>query len=163
MAFVLGILVLAVALYAIRRFTRADPRRFSRSLYLAGGMILILAGLLLTLSGRAPLGAFGVGAGILLLIRGSVALADDLHGRKAGGRENAERDPGARRGNAARKGAMTQEEAYKILGLDPGASAEEIRSAHRALMKKVHPDQGGTSDLASRVNQAKDVLLRTHR
>jgi len=58
---------------------------------------------------------------------------------------------------------MTEKEAYEVLGLAPGASAEDIRRAHRTLMKRLHPDQGGTTWLAARVNQAKDILLARHR
>ena len=58
---------------------------------------------------------------------------------------------------------MSEEEAHQILGLQPGANEQAIRRAHRALMKRLHPDQGGSSYLATRVNQARDLLIGKHR
>ncbi|MFT4099249.1 MAG: DnaJ domain-containing protein, partial [Rhodoblastus sp.] len=62
----------------------------------------------------------------------------------------------------SRAAAMSEDEAYEVLGLHKGASREDISRAHRTLMKKLHPDQGGSTDLAARVNDAKDVLMRRH-
>jgi hypothetical protein len=54
---------------------------------------------------------------------------------------------------------MTREEALAVLGLAEGASEEEIKAAHRRLIRRTHPDAGGTADLAARINRAKDVLV----
>ncbi len=78
-----------------------------------------------------------------------------LDRRFAGWRE-ADQDQPERRGG----GAMSRREALEVLGLAEGAGAADIIRAHRTLMKKFHPDHGGSTTLAARVNQAKDVLMQ---
>jgi hypothetical protein len=76
-----------------------------------------------------------------------------------GGADQAGGDAGAGAGGS---GKMSEDEAYEVLGLAKGASREEVTGAHRSLMKKLHPDHGGTTSLAARINEAKDVLMRRH-
>ena len=85
-----------------------------------------------------------------------------LDRRFPGWRENTQAAGAGRQRGQATGSKMTAEEAYQILGLQPGAGRDEIGRAHRALMKKLHPDQGGSTYLAARVNEAKETLLRTH-
>lgn len=54
---------------------------------------------------------------------------------------------------------MDMDEARRILGVGADAGPDEIRAAHRRLVAKVHPDQGGSAELATRVNSARDLLL----
>ncbi|MDF2809209.1 MAG: heat shock protein DnaJ domain protein [Microvirga sp.] len=86
-----------------------------------------------------------------------------LDRRAPGWREDAQGDTGGRSTRAPGHGPMTEQEAYEILGLQPGAGPDDIGKAHRGLMKKLHPDQGGSNYLAARVNEAKDILMRGHR
>ena len=59
------------------------------------------------------------------------------------------------------EGPLTRTEALAILGLAEGATAEEVRAAHRRLMRTAHPDHGGSAWLAARLNAARDLLLST--
>ena len=57
-------------------------------------------------------------------------------------------------------GSLSNDEAAKLLGIATDADAETVLEAHKRLITKVHPDAGGSADLAARVNQARDVLLK---
>ena len=82
-----------------------------------------------------------------------------LDRRFAGWRE-ADQGESQGRGKGGAGGAMSRKEALEVLGLAEGAGAADIIRAHRTLMKKFHPDHGGSTALAARVNQAKDVLMQ---
>lgn len=67
--------------------------------------------------------------------------------------------PGSRPRDSNASGRMSENEAYKILGLEPGASREQIIASHRQLIQKLHPDRGGSSYLATKLNEARETLL----
>jgi hypothetical protein len=54
---------------------------------------------------------------------------------------------------------MSRQEAFAVLGLSPNASDDDVRAAYHRLMVQNHPDHGGSSYLASKINEARDVLL----
>ena len=89
-----------------------------------------------------------------------VSLLEPYLDRRFAGWREADQGQGQGRGNSGAGGAMSRSEALEVLGLDEGASAADIIRAHRTLMKKFHPDHGGSTALAARVNQAKDVLMQ---
>jgi hypothetical protein len=229
---IIGALVLLLALWALGKFSKADPKIAARVVKASGGLLALGAAVFLALRGQfafaIPLGAAGLGllgwlpfgpagfgartqksTGQVSRVRSNfveMELDHDtgaMRGRILAGRhqgvalealdvktlaqflaeideesralliayldrrdpawsEHAQGDAAAGR-NAASSGKMTEQEAYQLLGIEPGAAPEDISRAHRNLMKKLHPDQGGSTYLAARVNEAKEVLLRRHR
>lgn len=79
----------------------------------------------------------------------------DWRAAMAGGGQAHGSDRAARAGDSQ----MTRAEALRILGLEEGADDKTIKDAHRRLVQKLHPDHGGSSYLAARINEAKDFLL----
>lgn len=148
--------------------------------FVLGGAVLAIVVLLLLQApdpGRKKqiehtlLGALTVGAVVLVLTKAGMpwlALALALVAtsvkrvaglRRDGKRTEAGRAPPDAPPSRALGHKMTREEAYRVLGLSPGATREEIVAEYRRLMKRVHPDQGGTTYLAAQLNEAKDCLL----
>jgi len=140
----------------------ANRQRWTATLALLGAALLLFRG---DLGLAVVAGSFGIYAMAQVSPVWRRLFAADADGEAAAGRQHAQGDAGARRGFAGPPGSaeMTEQEAYQVLGIEPGADAQDIARAHRTLMKKFHPDQGGTTYLAARVNEAKDVLLRRHR
>ena len=148
--FVLGGLLLFALLGGLRAFERASVRNIKSLLAWIAALGGIILALLLVLSGRGGAALSGLLLfGPLLYQQWQAARRGRPMGMGGGGSPP--------RGRAS--GPMTTEEAYQVLGLAPGASEENIRAAHRRLMRAAHPDSGGSDWLASRINQARDVLL----
>jgi hypothetical protein len=146
-ALLLGLITLLVLMGALGAFSRAHVaaiKQFGIWTAAIGGLVLAA---LLFLTGRE-----GIALAALAMLG---PLIWDWVGRA---RPTTGARPGPRPAQPSRS-AMSREEAFAVLGLAPGASAEEIRAAHKRLMQRAHPDHGGSDWLAARINQARDVLL----
>ena len=57
------------------------------------------------------------------------------------------------------KQKMSLRESYELLGIDENAPLEVIIKSHKELIRKLHPDKGGSSYLSAKVNEARDIIL----
>jgi len=148
----LGAAGVLLGLAGLGWLTRQPPGKV-KSVLIAVAMLTVAAvGLALVLSGRM--------AGLVALIAGLspwLSRATRLHQlwRLIRGQRPARSAPPPPRAD----GALTRAQAYEILGLAPGAGRDEIRAAHLRLMQANHPDRGGSTWIAARLNQARDLLL----
>ncbi len=125
--------------------------RFVKSLVLLLGVVGVL--LLLRIGAAIP-------ASILGFILFVVMLVEHLMYIRILHSEHKRYNRSADGGGQSPKVQMSEKEAREILGVDAGASAQDIKKAHRDMIARNHPDKGGSKYLAARINEAKDVLLK---
>jgi hypothetical protein len=89
----------------------------------------------------------------------SVALLESFLERYHPGWRDRVQSPSSGWNGATDGGPMTKQEARQVLGVTADASREEILEAWRRLIKRVHPDSGGSAFLTAKINAAKSVLL----
>ena len=164
---ILVLLLLAAALWLLHRLRTMPRALLARRLRQAAIWGLVVVLVLAVLTGRLnPLFAL-LGAAIPVLMRllAFLRLVPELQqilrslGLGVGaGAGSANGDTG--QGTRPNSGALSEDEARAILGVDAKADAEAIRAAHRRLMQRLHPDRGGSDYLAARINAAKQRLLR---
>ncbi len=140
---------LLAGLLLLRFFTTADPARMAKWIKYGTATAMLALGAYLALTGRMFL-ALLLGGWLIPWLRRkpSAASGDYFRG-----------DAGQSRDSPRARAGLSAQEALEILGLQPGATREQIREAHKRLMQTCHPDHGGSDYLAARINAAKDVLL----
>ena len=151
-----GLILLGLLLILLRGYTHSDAKQLLKGFRFSGGILLVLLTIALILMDRLPFAFLTAGGAWVLLFRSVPPWHRPDFGVGGGGTG---REQGQERSGPPRT-SMSRAEALKVLGLQEGASEAEIRAAHRRLILQTHPDKGGTSYLAAKINEAKDVLLR---
>ena len=156
MVLILWILGIVIIASMVRMLLQRAPKTGKPLLLIVAVVVVVLAAIALALSGLWPVAMSLVGG---LAVYGKPILrAFGLWlAIKRFRKPNA--NPGSK-GSAQNVSPMDKAQARKILEVGPDARIEDITMAHKRLMAKNHPDKGGSTYLASQINQAKDVLLK---
>ncbi len=157
--------LLALLWWGLRWFSRVSPKEVVQKLRCGGGWLVIAALILLAVLAKNWLFPL-IGAVLAVLARALPyylprLLPVILHFWRQQGAYGGNHQSGSKGSKANAPDSV--EEAYQLLGLEPGASREQIIAAHRRLMQKVHPDRGGSDYLAAKINRAKEILLNVEK
>ena len=145
---------MAGLLLILRSYVSADPKTLLNILkWLSLGPIIV-GGIFLAWTGRLTWAFASLPAFLVWLARFRMAASAYKYFSRMAGRAS-----GTQARNDSFKEQMDSREALKILGLEEGANPEEIKKAHHKLISGLHPDHGGSTYLATKINRAKDVLL----
>lgn len=156
---IIGIVAALLLLYVLlRHFNRLDgPGRKRFWVWMLFSLFFALV-IFLTITGRLHFIAAIVTA-VLPFAKKLVPLMRYVPLLRRLYKQNQQQKSQDQSASTASSGSLSLEEAYQVLGLQTGASKEDVVEAHRKLMQKLHPDRGGNDYLAARLNQAKDKLL----
>ena len=146
---ILGLVALIAVVAVLRMTGGRDPALLMNLARYVGIAVLVLLTIFFAITERWVPAVFLASIGWTLFTRGR-AVPEGWFPR-----DEPSRAPPPKRDTSI----MPRDEALKVLGLGSDAGEDDIRAAHRRLMLQNHPDKGGSDYLASKINEAKDVLL----
>ncbi len=154
--FLTALIIVVAGYWLIKKSSKLSSKQIPAfTQKMAGGALIAFAALLLLrgdINAAMGLAVFGLG------LYGKSALFPEGFGSKATAGPSAQKQD-QHPPPAQRRGGMSVSEALQVLGLKAGASADDIKLAHKRLIKDFHPDKGGSDYLAAKINEAKDILL----